>query len=115
MPIELLLTLDVIEALENYLDRIRPSEELREQVDVAYKIEDQSIIIYEIRPFWKNPKEKIESPIAKTTFIKSKNHWKIFWQRADLKWHSYQPKPTVKSIKEFVETIEADSHGCFWG
>lgn len=115
MAIDIFQTLDVIETLENYIDRIRPPEEMREKYDISYKIEDQSVIIYEIREHWKNKIEKIEIPIAKATYVKKQKYWKVFWQRSDLKWHGYEPKPTVESIKKFVEEVEKDEYHCFWG
>ncbi len=107
--------MEIVETMENFMEEIRPPEEIRDQLDISYKIDGQSIVIYEIRPHWDDPNKKIESLIAKTTYIKSKNHWKIFWLRADLKWHSYSPVPIVKTLKEFNEIVEGDSYGCFWG
>jgi hypothetical protein len=115
MAIDIMQTLDVIESMENFLFRKRPKEELRDQVDIAYKIDNQSATVYEIRPRGNNPKEIMESAIAKTTYVKAKGHWNVFWLRSDLKWHTYQPRPTVKSIKEFVALVEDDQYHCFWG
>ena len=115
MSLDILLTLDTIEALENYIDRIRPKEELREMIDIAYRIEKQSILIFEIRPHFNQPDQKFESAIAKATFVKAKDSWKVFWQRSDLKWHPYDPKPIVKTVKEFIGLVEKDEYGCFWG
>jgi len=115
MAIDIFQTLDVIETLENYIYKIRPPEEMREKYDISYKIEDQSVIIYEIREDWKNKDKKLEIPVAKTTYVKRQKHWKIFWQRSDLKWHGYEPKLVVNSIKEFVEVVEEDEWHCFWG
>jgi hypothetical protein len=115
MSLDALKSMEIIETMENFLDRFRPKEEIRDQIDITYKIDGQSILIYEIRPFWKDQHKKIESPAAKTTYIKSKNHWKIFWMRADLKWHSYGPIPAVKTLKEFIQIVEDDNYGCFWG
>ena len=84
MAIDILQTLDVIEAMENFIARKRPPEHIRPKLDIGYKIEDQSIIVFEIRPKFEKPEEKRETPMAKTTFVKTKNHWKIFWMRADL-------------------------------
>lgn len=53
--------------------------------------------------------------IAKATFVKSQKHWKVFWMKSDLKWHVYDPKPTVKTIQGFVDLVEQDKHYCFWG
>ncbi len=35
--------------------------------------------------------------------------------RADLKWHSYLPKPEVNAIEEFLATVQKDDHACFFG
>ena len=64
MAIDSLLTLDAIEALENFVERIRPPLHIREKLDIGYKIEDQSIFVFEIRPKFLKPSEKGETPIA---------------------------------------------------
>jgi hypothetical protein len=110
-----LLTKEVIEAMDSYIARIRPPEDIRDQLDVAYKIEDQSIIVFEIRPSIEKPEEKREHPLAKATFVNAKNHWKVFWLRADMKWHSYEPKPAVNTVEEFIHSVEQDKFFCFWG
>ena len=115
MSLDISQTSKIIEVLENYLDKKRPPEEMRHELDLAYKIDNQSVIIYEIRPRWDKPEEIIECEAAKITFVRSRKHWKIFWMRADLKWHSYKPKPSVKTIKDFIKVIDEDKYGCFWG
>jgi hypothetical protein len=115
MSIDVLLTLDAIEALENFLTRKRPPKHIRHELDIGYKIENQSIFILEIRPQWNNRAVIREYPVAKTTFVKTQNHWKIFWMRSDLNWYRYAPKSTVKTIKEFVRIVEEDKYHCFWG
>ena len=104
-----------IEEIENYLSYIRPSEEIRSQVDIAYRIEKQSIIIFEVRPAWNDPNEILEMNIAKATYVKKNNHWKVYWQRGDLKWHAYKIQPIVPNLLDFIRLIENDEHNCFWG
>lgn len=115
MAIDTLQTLDIIEVMENFLARKRPPEHIRPKLDIDYKIEEQSIIIFEIRPQWDKPEIIREHAIAKTTFVKAKNQWKVFWMQADLKWHSYTPKPIVIFIEEFIKLVEEDKQHCFWG
>ena len=98
-----------------YIEKHRPPAHLRNKVDLAFRIEGQSVIIFEIREKWDQPSKKIESLIAKATFVKNKKLWKIYWQRADLKWHRYEPKPEVITIEEFLHVVEEDEYGCFWG
>jgi Protein of unknown function (DUF3024) len=115
MALEFENEIEIIEVMEGYLINSRPTEEIRNMVDINYKIENQSIIVFEIRPVFNKPNEKMESYIAKTTFLKKENIWKIFWFMSDMKWHVYKPKPKVNNLKEFVKIIEEDKNSCFWG
>lgn len=99
----------------NFLKKRRPPLEIRNQVDIGYRIDKQSITVFEIRPRWNDPAVIIEIPIAKATFVQSQQCWKVFWQRADMKWHSYEPHAVVKTVEEFFAIIDADEFGCFWG
>lgn len=100
---------------EAYLRVHRPSEAIRSKLDLIYRIEGQSVLVYEVRPKWDNPAIITETPMAKTTFVQTQNVWKIYWMRADLKWHSYSPKPQVKSIKTFFKVVAEDEFSCFFG
>jgi hypothetical protein len=43
------------------------------------------------------------------------DHWKVYWQRADLKWHGYQPVPAVRTIEEFLRLVDEDPYATFFG
>lgn len=101
--------------VSEYVERHRPPPYMRNEIDLAYRIENQSVEIFEIRPWWKNPEKKIEESIAKATYVKSRGIWKIYWQRADLKWHLYEPQPEVASLEAFLDVIEKDEYACFYG
>ena len=85
------------------------------EVDLSFRVKGQSVEIFEIRPMWNDSNKTIEESVAKATYVKSRNIWKIFWQRADLKWHSYKPEPEVKTLEEFLEVVERDEYCCFFG
>jgi hypothetical protein len=114
MGLTALNTADVIEIMENFIDRKRPPEHIRHQLDLSYRIENQSIYIYEIRPVWDNPEQITHTDIAKTTYVKNKGVWKVYWMRGNLKWYPYDP-PTVKTLKKFTDLVAEDEYGCFWG
>ena len=57
----------------------------------------------------------MELPVAKATFVKTQNCWKVYWQRADLKWYAYEPVPKVKQLREFLKLVSDDQHACFFG
>lgn len=63
----------------------------------------------------RRPEEKMESPIAKATHTKNQGIWKIYWQRADLKWHRYDLNPEVETPEEFLDIVDKDECACFWG
>jgi len=102
-------------SMDKFMKRRRPPVQIRDQVDLLYKIVNNSIEIFEIRPQWDNPDIINEIPIAKTTFAKSKNCWKILWMRSDLRWHSYDPVPEVKTFDNFLSIVDKDEYCCFWG
>jgi hypothetical protein len=93
----------------------RPPPYIRNEVDLAFRMLDQSVEIFEIRRHWRDQSRVLEHAIAKATYKKSKQNWRVFWQRADLKWHSYKPAPAVESIEDFLALVQKDEQGCFFG
>ncbi|MCP4332667.1 MAG: DUF3024 domain-containing protein [Gammaproteobacteria bacterium] len=98
-----------------YIEARRPPPHIRPELDLGYRFVGQSIEVFETRPAYQRPDEKIEHPIAKATYIKSRNVWKIYWMRADLQWHRYEPQATVPTIDDVVAVIDQDPYGCFFG
>src|SRR5688500_17730641 len=103
MAIDILKTVDIIELMENFLERIRTEEHIRKQLDIGYIIDNQSVILAEIRPIITRPSEYAEYGFAKATYVKSVDVWKIYWMRANSKWTLYQPNPEVNKLEEFLE------------
>lgn len=93
----------------------RPAPHIRDQVDLSFNVLDQGFEVFEIRPRWNNPAELIEVPVAKATYVKTKQVWKLFWMRSDGKWHTYTPCPETHSLEEVLRVIDKDSYACFWG
>lgn len=98
-----------------FIERRRPPVHVRPQLDLGFRVTGQSVEIFEIRPRWDKPTVTIEEAVAKATFVKRQRVWKVFWQRADLKWHRYDPVPEVPSLERFLELVEKDEHACFFG
>jgi len=98
----------------SFVEKHRPPAHIRNEVDVAYRVKNQSVEIFEIRPKWDDPSEKLEIPVAKTTYVKVHKLWKLYWQRADLKWHSYEPFPEARYLEDVLKVVGEDEHHCFW-
>ena len=99
----------------DYTEKHRPPAHIRDQLDLGFRISDQSLELFEIRPLWNDATKKIEESVAKTTYVKKSRTWKVYWKRADLKWHGYDPAPEVSTLEEFLGIVEEDKHGCFKG
>lgn len=106
---------NIKDTINKFLIKRRPPLQVRDQVDLSYKIVKNSIQILEIRPQWDNPKIINETPIAKTTFNTSENCWEVFWMRSDSRWLRYDPNPKVKSLDSFLSIVDKDEYCCFWG
>jgi len=98
-----------------FIERRRPPPHIRAELDLAFRINGQSVVIFEVRRHWRDENKLLEHSVAKATYNTSKRNWKVFWQRADLKWHSYKPNPEVASIEDFLALVQKDEHGCFFG
>lgn len=98
-----------------YVEAHRPPAHIRPELDIGFKVCDQSVELFEIRPRWDNPKEILEHTFAKTTFVKKSQVWKVYWMRQDLKWHRYDPVPEVNSLEDFFDVVSEDAFACFRG
>lgn len=102
-------------AMEAFMVKHRPPIKVREKVDIKYRIDMQSVELFEVRPRWNSPQDMMESPIAKATFVKTQKLWKVYWMRSNLSWESYESTPTVKVIEGFLDLVSEDQHACFFG
>ena len=108
-------TKEIETAVSAFIEQVRPPEHVRHQIDIAYRIQGQSVEIIEVRPYWQDASRKIETPIAKTTYVRTQDCWQIFWHRSNKTWNRYDPKAEVKSLEDFFVVVQADELGCFWG
>ena len=101
--------------IKENVENMRPPEHIREQLDIGYTFENNTLEIFEIRPQWNDPSKIQHSPFVKARYIKSKNIWKIYWLRGNLKWYPYDPHPETDSPTSLFEIINKDEHHCFKG
>jgi hypothetical protein len=109
------LELKRIEQTVGEFCRKRSLAHLRDKLRLEYSVKGHEVVIVERRPRWDNPIEWIESPVAKLKFIRSANKWRLYWQRADLKWHEYPGLSSSDRISDLVREIDADPLACFFG
>jgi hypothetical protein len=103
-------------ALDGFLEKRRPPPHIRPELDIGYRISGQSVEIFERRPVWRGaPGESSEHAFAKATYVRTREVWRIFWLRQDLKWHGYEPAAEVESIDAFCRVVDEDHYHCFFG
>jgi len=103
-------------ALSAFVERRRPPAHLRAQIDIGSQVVGQSVEIFEQRPAWRGaPGEIMRNPVAKATYVKRTDTWKVYWHRADQRWHAYEPAAEVDSVEGFLAVVDRDAHACFWG
>jgi hypothetical protein len=115
MPFTEFETARIEAAMEDFLARRRPPVEIRDRLDLGYRIEGQSVIIHSIRPDSRDASRKIEEAAAKASYVRKTNRWKIYWMRADMKWHAYPPYPEAVLFEEFLAVVDEDEKCCFCG
>lgn len=102
--------------IENALwSRRRPDPSMRDRIREGQRLSGYTIELFYVRPAYLRPGEFTESEIAKLQFVRSRGVWKIFWKRADLKWHGYQPCPEVPTLAAALRVIDEDGYCCFFG
>ena len=98
-----------------FIERRRPPPHIRPRLDLAFRMQGQSVELFEIRPDWQDGSRIVEHPLAKATHSKRGRVWKVYWMRADMKWHRYQPETEVDAIEDFLAIVDQDEYGCFFG
>jgi hypothetical protein len=98
-----------------FWSRRRPPVHLRDQVREGQRFVNYTLELFIVRPMFDRPGEQIEEPIAKIQHMPNLGCWRLFWKRADDKWHRYQPCPELGSLAEALRVIDKDENGCFFG
>ncbi|MGQ0557221.1 MAG: DUF3024 domain-containing protein [Nitrospiraceae bacterium] len=81
---------------------------LNDKLRLVYAVKDHEVVIAERRPRWDNETEWTESPVAKLKFIRSANKWRLYWMRADMKWHEYPGLSSSTRLEDLVQEINTD-------
>lgn len=88
---------------------------LRNELRMEYAIDGYNVLILECRPHWDNQSEWMQNPIAKIKFTRKTAEWTLYWQRANGKWISYEPRPTTKDLLLLVNEVDEDPLHTFFG
>jgi hypothetical protein len=65
-------------ALDKFLAKRRPSPHIRKELDIGYTLSGQGVELLEIRPQWDDPSIIHRRPLAKATYVRAQDCWKIY-------------------------------------
>ena len=102
-------------SLKWFMEQRRPPENIRPQLDIGYTVVGQTVDIFEIRPDWQDKTTTRHTPVARIKYVKSRDEWRLYWMRRDLKWHSYEPDAVHKSLMAALAVVNSDAYCCFFG
>jgi hypothetical protein len=94
--------------------RMSPPQ-LADQLRVVYDIDGDSVSIWEERPPWRGHGAWTRRGIAKLRNIRSRATWTLYWMRADLKWHLFEPVAPAKDLDALVKVVDENPYGAFFG
>ena len=95
--------------------RRRTRPESADQLRLDYEIDRQSVVVFEERPDWMDATQRMHTPVAKLRFVRTTGAWTLYWMRADLKWHRYEPAEPTADLAALVDVIDRDEYCAFFG
>ena len=60
-----------------FVEKRRPPPHIRPKLDYGFRISGQSVELFEIRPRWDRPEDKMENGFAKATYVRTQEIWKV--------------------------------------
>lgn len=104
-----------------FWSRRRPPLQLREKLREGQRIEGSMIDLFFMRPRYDLPTEWLEDPIARLRHFPRLGVWRIYWMRADMKWHAYKTEPErrhqpeIFALEQCLQIVDEDRYHCFFG
>ncbi len=97
------------------VDRRQAPLELQDKVRLELEIDGHRVRIWEVRLAWRDPTSIVRIGVAQFTYTRSRDQWKLYWMRADGKWHAWDPAENTGHLDRLVQVVDQDRRGGFWG
>lgn len=86
-----------------------------DQLRFAYQVDAHGVNIWEERPPWDGQGEWTRHGIARFRYVRKTGDWTLYWMRADLKWHVYDPDLMPHDLESLVAVVDQDKYCAFFG
>jgi len=93
----------------------RVPESARDQLSLEFNITGAKILLFEVRPQFQKPDNRIRIPVAQFRFDPTDGIWSLFCRDRNEKWHLYEPLASSENIGELISEVDKDRTGIFWG
>jgi len=100
--------------LKSYCDN-RVSPEVRDKVRVCFRIEEDSVTLYEERPALMKPGTLVESNVSKFEYDAKTTMWTLYCRDQYSHWHKYDVFEPSLDFDDLLQEVEEDPTGIFWG
>ena len=101
------------QCMNYFMEKRRPPKHIRNEHDLQYRIEDDSVIIFDVRQLaWSAG--IAEEMLAKITINRVSNSWSLFWSTENNEWRHYDAK-MIGSFAEAVKIVDDDVEHRFFG
>ncbi len=104
----------IMQILDAFCDERVPIA-VRDKVVLHYRIRSNDVVLFEKRPFFRQPDRWIESPVAKFRYTKSTSLWTLLWPDRNTKWHDYEHIDAAEDFNALLSEVDQDPTGIFWG
>ena len=67
--------------LQDFCQEQGPPPHLHDKLKWGYEVDPkkQTVELFEIRPHFMEPSKKVQSPIAKASYVNAQKNWKVYW------------------------------------
>ena len=114
MPISPFQVARVSKLLQEYCDARVPPE-IRAELEVKFRFDGNSLILFERRPAFNRPGDFVEPVVAKFRYYVERQEWVLYWRDRNQRWHRYERIPPSPAFDDLLEEVDADPTGIFWG
>jgi hypothetical protein len=104
----------VSKLLQEYCDARVPVQ-IRSELEVRFRFDGNSVVLYERRPAWRRPGEWVEPVVAKFRYFVGRKEWVLYWRDRNQRWRRYDLIKPSPLFEELLSEVDSDPTGIFWG
>ncbi|HEM8127285.1 DUF3024 domain-containing protein [Providencia rettgeri] len=93
------------------MKNLRPPMHIRNEYDLVYEIQDQTVIIKEVRF---TVERYVDVFVAKITFNREQKGWKLFGMNSAGEWEGMF-SDLIPTFSDAIQVVEDDDIGIFFG